>query len=151
MTFVYKCVYIFGLEWRIETKLTPGNSAVNSLSVECWTNQNGWETLLRFQLFSMEICTRNAITSRNFYVTQSFDSKLPLGDWAHGRLLFDTLTVGIGKTGLSVRNHYIPTSFHNNNTCLPCFLHAMFASHIMFLDVRTCTFKSNLQMYLIYV
>ena len=53
MTLVYKCVYISGLERRIETKPTPGDSAINCLSAECWTNRNGWKPVLRFSLFSL--------------------------------------------------------------------------------------------------
>ena len=59
MSLVCKCVCIFGLwfNWndviKFETKLTPGDSVVNFLSVECWTNQNGWEPLLRLRIFSL--------------------------------------------------------------------------------------------------
>ena len=34
---------------------------------------------------SMDICIREAITLRNFCVTQLFDSKLPPVEWARGK------------------------------------------------------------------
>ena len=89
-------MYIFGLEQRIETKPTPRDSAVNSLSIEIMLNQQkrsrGSAALSAF--LSMKICTRN------FRVTQPFDLKPPLVDWAHQGLSVDTLTVEICKTGL---------------------------------------------------
>ena len=137
MILVYKYVYIFGLERHIETTLTPGDSAVNSLSVECWTNRNGWEPRLRLQLLSQWKFVHESLiprvtsvlhncSTRNYRRSTGLVEGFQLIPWPWGSVRqaccatrVDFWASGIAKSLTHMHIHWHTQKSTHTHTCTP--------------------------------